>query len=218
MFPRQHFREIAASKSFSTCENLFSTVTITTTNNERTIPMIYVFLADGFEEVEALAPIDLLRRAKCSVTTIGVTGKIVTGSHKIPVTADITADELVLGDETEMIVLPGGMPGTLNEEASPVVQAALDFCSENGRWIGAICAAPSILGHKGLLEGKTAVCYTGFEPELKGATIGTTGVVKDGTIITARGAGVAVDFGLELVGALLGEDTKAQIRASILCD
>ena len=133
--------------------------------------MIYVFLANGFEEVEALAPVDMLRRAKLDVTTVGVTGKIVTGSHRIPVTADITAEELQIGADMEMIVLPGGMPGTLNEEASETIQAAIDYCAKNDRWIGAICAAPSILGHKGLLQGKTATCYTGFEKDLLGAEI-----------------------------------------------
>lgn len=92
--------------------------------------MIYVFLANGFEEVEALAPVDMLRRAKLDVTTVGVTGKIVTGSHRIPVTADITAEELQIGADMEMIVLPGGMPGTLNEEASETVQAAIDYCAK----------------------------------------------------------------------------------------
>ena len=117
-----------------------------------------------------------------------------------------------------MIVLPGGMPGTLNEEASETVQAAIDYCAKNDRWIGAICAAPSILGHKGLLQGKTATCYTGFEKDLLGAEICSDGVIQDGKYITARGAGVAVDFGLELVGAMLGKEAQAQIRASILCD
>lgn len=187
-------------------------------NTKGKVIMIYVFLANGFEEVEALAPVDMLRRAKLDVTTVGVTGKTVTGSHGIPLTADITAEELNIGADMEMIVLPGGMPGTLNEEASPAVQAAINYCTANDRWIGAICAAPSILGHKGLLKGKTAVCYTGFEKELTGAQIGSTGVVTDGKIITARGAGVAVDFGLALVGALAGAETQAQIRASILCD
>lgn len=179
--------------------------------------MIYVFLAEGFEETEALAPVDMLRRAKQDVKTVGVTGKVVTGSHGIPVTADITAEQLVIGSDMEMIVLPGGMPGTLNEEASPVVQAAIDYCIENDRWIGAICAAPSILGHRGLLRDKTAVCYPGFEKDLEGAQIGSDGVVTDGRIITARGAGVAVDFGLTLVGAMCGAQTQAQIRASIVC-
>lgn len=180
--------------------------------------MIYIFLAQGFEEVEALAPVDMLRRAGLNVTTVGITGKVVTGSHGIPVTADITADELSLDNTTEMIVLPGGMPGTLHEEASSVVQGALTYCAENDRWIAAICAAPSILGHRGLLEGKTATCYTGFEKDLTGAKLGTAGVVVDGKIVTARGAGVATDFGLTLVGVLLGAEKQAQIRASILCD
>ena len=157
--------------------------------------MIYVFLANGFEEVEALAPVDMLRRAKQEVTTV-----------------------LQIGGDMDMIVLPGGMPGTLNEEASPVVQAAIDYCVANDRWLGAICAAPSILGHKGVLNGKTATCYTGFEKELTGAEIGSDGVIRDGKIITARGAGVAVDFGLELVGAVCGRETQQQIRGSILCD
>ncbi len=180
--------------------------------------MIYVFLAEGFEETEAIAPIDMLRRAKQNVATVGVTGKVVTGSHGVPVNADITAEELKIGGDMEMIVLPGGMPGTLNEEASDIVQAAIDYCVENDRWIGAICAAPSILGHRGILRGKTAVCYPGFEEALEGAEIGTNGVVQDGRIITARGAGVAIDFGLALVGALCGTQTQAQIRASIICD
>ena len=170
--------------------------------------MIYVFLANGFEEVEALAPVDMLRRAKLDVTTVGVTGKIVTGSHHIPVTADITAEELQIGADMEMIVLPGGMPGTLNEEASQVVQAAIDYCAENDRWIGAICAAPSILGHKGLLQGKTATCYTGFEKDLLGAEIGSDGVIRDGKIVEAHAekgeeflkAAISVDEGASYFG------------------
>lgn len=176
------------------------------------------FLPMVLKKSRRLRPVDMLRRAKLDVTTVGVTGKIVTGSHRIPVTADITAEELQIGADMEMIVLPGGMPGTLNEEASETVQAAIDYCAKNDRWIGAICAAPSILGHKGLLQGKTATCYTGFEKDLLGAEIGSDGVIQDGKYITARGAGVAVDFGLELVGAMLGKEAQAQIRASILCD
>ena len=180
--------------------------------------MIYVFLADGFEEVEAIAPIDLLRRAGKEVVTVGVTGKVVMGAHSIPVTADITQEALTDFAEAEMIVLPGGMPGTLTEEASSVVQAAIDYCAEKGIPMGAICAAPSILGHKGLLCGKQATCYTGFEKELSGAEIAAKGVVTDGTITTARGAGVAVDFGLELIAVLCGKDMSDQIRSAILCD
>ena len=148
---------------------------------------------------------------------VGVTGATVCGARGINVVTDLSMDEVDLA-KADMLVLPGGMPGTLNEEASPVVQAAIDYCVANDRWIGAICAAPSILGHKGVLNGKTATCYTGFEKELTGAEIGSDGVIRDGKIITARGAGVAVDFGLELVGAVCGRETQQQIRGSILCD
>ena len=185
--------------------------------------MVYVFLADGFEETEAIAPIDMLRRAGKEVTTVGVTGKTVTSSHGISVIADMTEDEFTDDstdtDDIEMIILPGGMPGTLNEEASLVVQVAIDYCAENNIPIGAICAAPSILGHKGLLNGKNAICYSGFEKELHGAVIAKDkGVVTDGNIITARGAGVAIEFGLELVKVLCGIDVRDKIKESILMD
>ena len=179
--------------------------------------MVYVLLAEGFEEVEALTPVDLLRRAGMETRLVGVTGATVCGARGINVVTDLSMDEVDLA-KADMLVLPGGMPGTLNEEASPVVQAVIDYCVANDRWIGAICAAPSILGHKGVLNGKTATCYTGFEKELTGAEIGSDGVIRDGKIITARGAGVAVDFGLELVGAVCGRETQQQIRGSILCD
>ena len=117
-----------------------------------------------------------------------------------------------------MIVLPGGMPGTLNLEKSPYVQAAIDYCVKNNKYIGAICAAPSILGHKGLLKGKTAVCYEGFEAQLEGADIGNTSVAEDGIFITARGAGVAVPFGLKLVEKAVSPSESARQKAAILCD
>lgn len=179
--------------------------------------MVYVFLANGFEESEALVPVDMLRRAKIEVTTVGVTGKVVTSSHKIPVTADITIDEYKNSDDIEMIMLPGGMPGTLNLEKNETVQTAIDYASENKKYISAICAAPSILGHKGLLEGKRAISYTGFEKELKGAVIAEgEGVVQDGNIITARGAGVATQFGFKLVEVLRGIEASKAVEAAIL--
>ena len=117
-----------------------------------------------------------------------------------------------------MIILPGGMPGTLNLEKSGYVQAAIDYCTDNNKFIGAICAAPSILGHKGLLSGRTAVCYEGFEGQLTGANIGEDSVVCDGNIITARGAGVAVKFALKLIEKVVSEsESKRQFKA-ILCD
>ena len=116
--------------------------------------MVYVFLAKGFEELEALAPVDVLRRAGVQVKTVGVTGKRVSGSHGISVNCDITIDEAVF-DELDGIILPGGLPGTTNLEADETVNKFIDFAADNGKVIGAICAAPMILGHKGLLRGKT---------------------------------------------------------------
>lgn len=178
--------------------------------------MIYVFLAEGFEETEALAPVDLLRRAGKNVITVGVGDKIVKGSHGIPVVAD--TDEITLDNTLEMIVLPGGMPGTLNLEKSQCVQNAIDFCVQNKRFIGAICAAPSILGHKGLLKGKKAVCYTGFESQLEGAIIGNGAVEEDDIFITARGAGAAIEFGLKLVEKASSHEESQKQRSAILCD
>lgn len=180
--------------------------------------MIYVFLANGFEEIEAIAPIDLLRRSEKEVITVGVGDNIIMGAHNIPIVTDTIAQEAVLNDELEMIVLPGGMPGTLNLESNSYVQAAIDYCVEHNIYIGAICAAPSILGHKGLLNGKKAVCFEGFETQLEGAEIGSDSVECDGNIITARGAGVAVKFGLKLVELLCSENESKRMKNAILCD
>ncbi|HEZ7987316.1 MAG TPA: DJ-1/PfpI family protein [Ruminococcus sp.] len=178
--------------------------------------MIYVFLADGFEETEAVAPIDILRRGGKKVITVGVGDNIVTSSHGITVVADCIAQEAPLTDELEMIILPGGMPGTLNLEKSEYVQAAIDFCVKNNKYIGAICAAPSILGHKGLLKNRNAVCYEGFETQLEGANVGISPVAADGIFITSRGAGTAVDFGLKLVEAVASKAESDRIRSSIM--
>lgn len=179
--------------------------------------MVYVFLANGFEEMEALAPVDLLRRAGVEVFTVGVGSDMIVSSHNIPVKTDTTVDKIVLKDELEMIVLPGGMPGTLNLEANGIVQSSIDYCVENKKYVCAICAAPSILGHKGLLKGRNAICFPGFEEDLCGAIISEKYVVSDGNFITARGAGVAVDFGLEIVKALGGSELSNKIRETIQC-
>ena len=176
--------------------------------------MIYVCLAEGFEETEAITPIDLLRRAGAQVTVVGVTGKTVTGSHGIPVVADKERGEIDDSD-VELVVLPGGMPGTLNLENSEGVQRLIDTAARQGALLGAICAAPSILGHKGLLNGKTAVCFPGFEKDLTGAVPGTEETVRDGNIITSRGAGSAVSFGLKLVEALYGEKQAEELGKTI---
>ena len=179
--------------------------------------MIYVFLAEGFEEMETMAPIDLLRRAGCELQTVAVGDRTVVGAHGIPVVADIMIDDAVF-DRLEAIVLPGGMPGTTNLEADERLQAFVDYAYEQSLVIGAICAAPSILGHKGMLNGRHAVCYPGFETALEGARVDRTSyVVRDGHIVTARGAGVATEFALKLVEMLKDEQTAIQLREGIQC-
>ncbi|MBQ3136184.1 MAG: DJ-1/PfpI family protein [Clostridia bacterium] len=179
--------------------------------------MIYCFLAEGFEEVEALAAVDMIRRADLELKIVGVNNKTICGAHKIKVECDCVSDEITLDSNLNAIILPGGMPGTLNLEKSNIVQNAIDFAYKNGKLICAICAAPSILGHKGLLDGKNAIAYPGFENELIGAVISEKHVVRDGNIITAKGAGVAVDFGLEIVSYILGTEKAEEIRKSIQC-
>lgn len=179
--------------------------------------MIYVFLANGFEEIEAMAPIDCLRRAGKQVVTVGIGGKVINGTHNIPVTADIAEEEVVFDKNIEMIVLPGGMPGTLNLGQSETVQKALQFCAEQDKWIAAICAAPSVLGRAGLLKGKKATVYPGFEREMGGAKLSHDTVCTDGKIVTAKGAGVALDFGLKLVECLLGKEVRKSLAEKMIC-
>lgn len=179
--------------------------------------MIYVFLGNGFEELEALAPVDILRRSGKDVVTVGVGGQIIRGSHSIPIVADIEANDIILDDTLEMIILPGGMPGALNLEKSNKVQEAIDFCILNNKYIAAICAAPSILGHKGILTGKTVTCFPGFENELGGAILSDNYVCQDGNIITARGAGVSVEFALKLVEILISKKRADLLEASLQC-
>ena len=171
--------------------------------------MIYVFLADGFEEAEALCPVDILRRGGVEVKTVGVTGKTVMGSHGIPVVADITVDEAVK-EGLEGVVLPGGLPGTTNLEKDSTVQDFLDYAYQNDLFFGAICAAPSVLGHKGFLKGRKAICFPGFEKELTGAEIVDVPAVCDGKIITGWGAGGAFEFGFLLLSAITGDSEKAE--------
>ncbi len=179
--------------------------------------MIYCFLATGFEEMEALSPVDILRRGGCEVTTVGIGEDIITGSHGISVCADITDSELVLDEKMEMIILPGGMPGTLNLEKNGKVQAAIDYCMENNRYVCAICAAPSILGHKGLLKDKSAICFPGFEGQLDCKELSSDFVCEDGNIITAKGAGVAQEFGIKLLAKIKGDAAAKKVRDSLQC-
>ncbi len=178
--------------------------------------MIYLFLANGFEEIEALCPLDLLRRAGLEVTTVGIGGEMITGSHGITVQADIP-DGLYADNAPDMIILPGGMPGSKNLDASRTVDAAIKAALRKDAYIAAICAAPFVLGKRGVLNGKEAICYPGFENELTGARISHQKVVRDGKIITAAGMGVALEFGLKLVEAMTDAATAERLRGSLQC-
>ena len=203
--------------------------------------MIVMFLAPGFEEVEALAPLDLLRRAGLEVVTVAVReaktnqlieslGRIgvsasnlwdddrtVTGSHGITVTADVTEAALpgrLARASLEAVILPGGMPGTTNLDASPVVEKTLELAAAKDAYLCAICAAPLVLGKRGYLVGKRATCFPGFEEYLTGATVGGK-VIRDGRIITAAGMGVAQEFGFEIISALVSPEKAGEIRSAI---
>ena len=173
--------------------------------------MIYIFLANGFEEIEALFPLDLFRRAGLDVTTVAIgESKVVMGAHGIPVTADVKDVELAL-ENLDAIILPGGMPGTLNLENSATVQNAIKIAVENKKLICAICAAPSILGKLGHLNGRKATCFPGFEQYLKDAIIIDERVVRDGNFITAKGMGCGAEFGLAIIEALLDKEKAAEV-------
>ena len=179
--------------------------------------MIYVFLADGFEEIEALTPVDLLRRAGAEVLTVSVYDRqSVKGAHGIDVAADTVIDRID-PDGADIIVLPGGMPGTVNLLECSKLMKIVDDQNANGKRIAAICAAPArILGSKGLLKGKTATCYPGMENLMDGATPVTKTVVTDGNITTSRGLGTAVDFACELITLVCGKERSDEIRSSVV--
>ena len=178
--------------------------------------MIYMFLADGFEEVEALCPLDILRRANLEVTTVGVGGKdVIRGAHGIIVHADIP-DIMYRDSSPDMIILPGGMPGSSNLDESRIVDSALRAAHRQGKFLAAICAAPMVLGKRGYLEGKRAVCFPGFEEFLTGAVVDTeNSLVRDGNIITAKGMGAAFDFGLELVKCFKDDEAAKKISSAV---
>lgn len=178
--------------------------------------MVYVFLAPGFEEIEALATVDVLRRANVDVQTVGVGNRQITGSHGIAVVADTDTGSFQPG-LAEGVVLPGGMPGAANLEASSAVKDCVLRCAEKNRLVAAICAAPFVLGHLGLLKGRKATCYPGFEKELTGAQVEKRPVCVDGNIVTGNGPGAAIAFALELVAFLKGSDTADGIQKSMQC-
>ena len=177
--------------------------------------MVYVLLAPGFEEAEALVPVDMLRRANIETATVSITGEPVPGSHGVTVLADVTLDDVDLS-RADMIVLPGGGPGYKNLGKEPRVEQLVRKAAEKDLWVAAICAAPTLLGRWGLLEGKNAVCYPGMEEGLTGAQPQMDqGVVVAGKVITGRAAGSAFDFGLTLVETLAGKEESDKVRHGI---
>jgi 4-methyl-5(b-hydroxyethyl)-thiazole monophosphate biosynthesis len=178
---------------------------------------VIVFFADGCEEIEALAPVDMLRRAGADVVVAGVRGKTQVSSHGISVNTDIALSELETDKEFDMIVLPGGIPGTNYLDASKEVETYINRAVEEGKYIAAICAAPSIvLGSRNLLNKKKATCYPGMEPGMKGHISTDKKVVIDGNIITASGVGVSVEFGLALVGVLYGKKVQDDLAKKVV--
>lgn len=177
---------------------------------------VYVFLADGFEEIEGLTVVDVLRRGQVEVATVSVTGKqMIMGSHRIPVLADGIFEEMDLGDGT-VYVLPGGMPGTLNLGGHQGLCQLLINAKAEGKKLAAICAAPSVLGQLGLLKGEAATCHPGFEDKLEGAFTTENTVEVSGQVTTSRGMGTAIPFALELLEQLKGRETVDQVCKGLI--
>lgn len=172
--------------------------------------MVYVLMVDGFEDIEALEPIDIMRRAGISVKTVGVYGKKVTSSHDVMVETDILIDD-VEKEDMDMLVLPGG-PGHTNLDESEKAHQLISYAYENDIYLAAICASPSILGKLGLLDGKNYTCFPGFEGFCKGGIFSGDKAVLDGKILTARGAGAATDFGFKMVDILKGKEISDKLR------
>lgn len=175
-----------------------------------------VFLADGCEMIEALTPVDLLRRAGVEVVTVSINGtETIESSHKVVIKADKVFTEDI-ADDADMVILPGGMPGTLNLGAHEGVTNIVTRFHEEGKFVAAICAAPSVLGQLGILKGKKAVCYPSFEEKLLGAEVTMDEVAVAGNVITSRGMGTAIPFALALIEALLDKETADKIGESII--
>lgn len=177
--------------------------------------LLYMFLADGFEEIEALATLDLLRRVGLEVVTVGVDKKEITGAHGIKILPDITDKKIVLSEKLKGIILPGGMPGTLNLNRSERVKNAIEYCASNQLLISAICAAPMIIGKMGLLKNRSATCFPGYENDLIDAVVSDRPVCFDENYITAKGAGVSVQFACKIIEYFKGAEAADKLLGDI---
>lgn len=177
--------------------------------------MVYMFLGTGFEETEAVAPLDLLRRAGVEVKTVGLNGKVITGSHGIPITADLEIGEISLQD-LEMVILPGGLGGVASIRSCKAALDLIRYAWNSGAYVAAICAGPTVLADLGITEGKNATCYPSCTCGMGNAIIHEESAVRDGRVITGASAGCAVPFGLKLIEALKGEAEAMRIASQIV--
>ena len=178
--------------------------------------MVYMLLGTGFEETETIAPLDLLRRAGIAVQTVGLNGKIIYGSHGIGIETDIEIGRMDLTD-VEMVVIPGGLGGVASIRACKPAMDALKFAADNGKFVGAICAGPTVLADLGITDGKNATCYPGCEGGMGNANmVANAAAVRDGRIVTGTSAGTAIPFGLALIEALKGREAAEEIAKQIV--
>lgn len=178
--------------------------------------MVYMLLGTGFEETEAIAPLDLLRRAGVKIATVGINGKVIYGGHGIGIEADLELHQMDL-TTLEMVILPGGLGGVASIKASEAAMNAVRFAYENGKYVAAICAGPTILAQLGITDGKQATCYPGCEEQMGSAIIHeNAAAVTDGRVITGTSAGCAIPFGLQLIAALKGKDTAEAVEKQIV--
>lgn len=174
--------------------------------------MVYIILGNGFEEIEAIAPCDILRRGGVNVQFAGIGGKMIAGGHGIAVQADVTVEEM---EDIEMIVLPGGLGGVDSIRGSQTAMRAIENTWKDGKFVCAICAAPTILAQLGVTDGKNATCYPGMESEMGSAKMTGLPAVRDGKVICGQAAGTALEFGFELLKALKGEEAAQKVRKSM---
>lgn len=177
--------------------------------------MVYMFLGTGFEETEAIAPLDLLRRAGIEVKTVGLNGPVITGSHGIPVTVDMEIADLDVSD-AQMVILPGGLGGVASIRSCSAAMEALETVWKAGKFTAAICAGPTVLADLGIVDDKNATCYPGCEDKMGSANIVDAATVRDGKVITGTSAGCAVPFGLALIEALKGKEEADRIAKQIV--
>ena len=178
--------------------------------------MYYLFLANGFEITEAMAPLDVMRRAGLEVKTVGVTGEMIQSSNGVSIKPDMDISEITY-DDLDGAILPGGMPGTLNLKSSSAVTDCVKYCYDNSKLVASICAAPSIFGEMGLLRDRRATCFPGFENALKGAVHTGAHVETDGNVITSKGAGCALEFGHAIVSFAVSKDAADKVLSDMQC-